>query len=202
MNSLACAKTLSGKAEYKEYLSIPCYVIFFFSSSWFYKTIRPRPEPLIPGSERNIWLLHPHRIGREMARGKHGAQSSRFDCQMRRMAGLEWAWGPALWILFIALPSNAKRNFECSSCIFNMKLVSQMFLQTFFCLIKEVRLFFNKPTSPVVMRVDYGTHQCCFDVTRDWQEQQLERQDHRMQTQQHLYATLCIEIHDAVARKH
>lgn len=46
-------KTLSGKAEYKEYLLIPCYVIFF-SSSWFYKTIGPRPEPLIPGRERNI----------------------------------------------------------------------------------------------------------------------------------------------------
>lgn len=106
-----------------------CY--FFPSSSWFYKTIGPRPEPLIPGSRRNIWLLHPHRIGRETARGKHAAQSSCFDCQMGRMAGLEWARGPALWILFIALPSNAKRNFECSSCIFNMKLVSQMFLQTF-----------------------------------------------------------------------
>lgn len=47
-------KTLSGKAEYKEYLLLPCYLIFFFSSSWFYKTIGPRPEPLIPGREGKI----------------------------------------------------------------------------------------------------------------------------------------------------
>lgn len=106
-----------------------CFI--FFPPLDFIKRPGPRPELLIPGSERNIWLLRPRRIGREIAIGKHGAQSSCFDCQMERMAGLEWAWGPALWILFIALPSNAKRNFECSSCIFNTKLVSQMFLQTF-----------------------------------------------------------------------
>ena len=54
------------------------------------------------------------------------------DCQTGIMRGeSESAWGPALCILFIVLPSIAKRNFECSSCIFNMQLVSQMFLQTF-----------------------------------------------------------------------
>lgn len=54
-----------------------------------------------------------------------------FDCQMGRMAGLEWARGRALRILFIALPYHAKRNFQCSSYIFNRQLISQMFLQTF-----------------------------------------------------------------------
>lgn len=124
-------KTLSGKAEYKEYLLIPCYVIFsspldfikrsgpsWATNSWQWKE---HFDCFIPAELEGVGVV---------ARGRHGAQSSRFDCQMGRMAGLEWAWGPALWILFIALPSNAKRNSECSSCIFNMQLVSQMFLQT------------------------------------------------------------------------